>query len=64
MLIEDEDSHGNKDDYIDQHLLQLDGLDLDGEGYRWAYPWNRTLMLPRWIEKVDDGREYRRTSSR
>ena len=62
MKIEDEDTGG--DDPIDEHVINLNGLNLDNTGNKWAFPWNSSAVEHEWVEKESRGSLYSTTASK
>ena len=59
----DMDNPPNEDDDVDEHVIDLDGLDLDGTGHKWAYPHSESVESHEWIERTNDGESYSTTNS-
>ena len=57
----------DEDDLIDEHLFDLNGVDLDGTGSRWAYPFSRSEIPHNWIPSIPSqvqGTHYSGSKSR
>ena len=52
------------DDLIDEHLFDLNGLNMDNSGNGWAYPFSQSVVPHRWIRKEEVGTYYSNSHSK
>jgi len=47
------------DDFIDNFMFDLNGLNLDGTGNKWAYPFSQSVVAHNWGSLTQRARQGR-----